>query len=304
MVDILFVIAPVFLLIFVGFEIKFHGLLDEGFWQGAERLTYFVLLPALLLGILSDADFGGLDVLPMTAALVSSVVAMAVLLMIARPRLAISGPGFTSLFQGATRQNTYIGLAVAGGVFGPAGQDAAALAVGTVVPVVNLMCVAALARHGSAADPSLTGTLQRIVKNPLILACVLGIALNMAGLSLPPVIDTLVSLLSRGALPLGLLAVGAGLGFAAGRTEWRNLALACALKLAIMPALAALACLVFGAEGAAAAVAVLFCALPAATSSYILARQLGGDAELMARIITLQVAVSFVSLPAVLLLLT
>ncbi len=166
------------------------------------------------------------------------------------------------------------------------------------------MCVAALARHGSAADPSLAGTLQRIVKNPLILACLLGIALNLAGLSLPPVIAPMVAVLGRGALPLGLLAVGAGLSFTAGPAEGRALVLACVLKLAVMPVIAALACLVFGASGVAASVAVLFCGLPAATSAYILARQLGGDAGLMARIITLQIAVSAVSLPVVLLLLT
>ena len=303
MLEILLAIAPVFLLILLGHGLKRAGLLGDGFWEGAERLTYFVLLPALLLRILAEARFANLDVLPMMGALVGSVFVVAGLLVVARPRLSIAGPGFTSLFQGATRQNTYIGLAVAGALFGAAGLSAAALAVGVVVPLVNLMCVAALARHGSAADPSLTGTLQRIVKNPLILACVLGIALNLTGLSLPPVVAPMVAVLGRGALPLGLLAVGAGLSFAAGPAEGRTLVLACVLKLAVMPALAALACLVFGAGGVAASVAVLFCGLPAATSAYILARQLGGDAGLMARIITLQVAVSAVSLPAVLLLL-
>ncbi len=304
MLEILLAIAPVFLLILLGHGLKRAGLLGDGFWEGAERLTYFVLLPALLLRILAEARFANLDVLPMMGALVGSVFVVAGLLVVARPRLSIAGPGFTSLFQGATRQNTYIGLAVAGALFGAAGLSAAALAVGVVVPLVNLMCVAALARHGSAADPSLTGTLQRIVKNPLILACVLGIALNLTGLSLPPVVAPMVAVLGRGALPLGLLAVGAGLSFAAGPAEGRTLVLACVLKLAVMPALAALACLVFGAGGVAASVAVLFCGLPAATSAYILARQLGGDAGLMARIITLQVAVSVVSLPVVLLLLT
>lgn len=308
MPEILPAVAPVFLLILLGHGLRRFGLLGEAFWDGAERLTYFVLLPALLLSTLAEASLGGLTVLPMAAAIVVTILAGAMLLILLRRVFALEGAAFTSLFQGSLRQNTYIGLALAAALFGPMGLGAAALAVALTVPLVNLLSVAALARHGSQADPSLPGTLKKILRNPLILACLLGIAVNQAGLGLPPVIDPLIAILGRGALPLGLLAVGAGLRLATGagdgRADGRDLALACGLKLALMPVLAALACWGFGASGVAASVAVLFNALPAATSSYILARQLGGDAPLMARIITLQTALSIGSLPLVLILLT
>jgi predicted permease len=302
--EILLAVAPVFLLILLGHGLRRFGLLGEAFWDGAERLTYFVLLPALLLSTLAEASLGGLTVLPMAAAIVVTILAGAALLILLRRVFTLEGAAFTSLFQGALRQNTYIGLALAAALFGPMGLGAAALAVALTVPLVNLLSVAALARHGSQAAPSLPGTLKRILRNPLILACLLGIAVNQAGLGLPPVIEPLIAILGRGALPLGLLAVGAGLRLGAGTGDGRELALACGLKLALMPLLAALACWGFGASGVAASVAVLFNGLPAATSSYILARQLGGDAPLMARIITLQTALSIGSLPLVLILLT
>lgn len=304
MAEVLLAVAPVFLLILLGCGLKATGFLGAAFWEGAERLTYFVLLPTLLFWTLARADLSGLTVPPMAAAVVVTILIMTLLLVAARRAFAFPGPVYTSLFQGSLRQNTYIGLGLASGLFGGPGLAAAALVVALTVPLVNLLSVVALARHGDKADPSLAGTLKRILRNPLILACLAGIALNLTGTSLPPVIEPLAAILGRGALPLGLLAVGAGLELAGAGGESRNLSLACLLKLAVMPALAALACWAFGAHGVAASVAILFSALPAATSSYILARQLGGDARLMARIITLQTALSAASLPLILIVLT
>ena len=67
-----------------------------------------------------------------------------------------------------------------------------------------------------------------------------------------------------------------------------------------MPAITFAACLAFGAVGMLGFIAVMFNGLPTATNSYILARQLGGDATLMAGLITLQTALSAITLPLVL----
>ncbi len=299
MIEVALAILPVFLLIFLGAALKLAGFLTTAFWEGAQRLTYFVLFPALLFVTLASADFGGLEVLPMAAALAAAVLVMAGALIAARPWLA-EGPGFTSLFQGATRFNTYIGLAVALGVLGTAGAAAAAVAIALLVPLGNLLSVAVLARHDAARRPGVARVLREVAANPLILACLLGLAVSGAGLGLPPVVEPVLSVLGRAALPLGLLTVGAGLDFSAARADGRLLASACVLKLVVMPALTALACWALGVGGLAAAVAVLFNGLPTAPSAYIMARQMGGDAKLMASIITAQVALSALTLPLIL----
>jgi predicted permease len=300
MSDVVLAILPVFLLIFLGTGLKAAGVLAPAFWEGAERLTYFLLLPALLVTTLAGVRFGTLAVLPMTAAITAAVLVMAVGLLAARPWLKAGGAAFTSLFQGAIRFNTYIGLAAATGVYGAAGLAAAAVALALLVPLGNLLSVVALARHARKSRPRALEILRQLVLNPLILACALGIALNLRGLALPPVVDPLLTVLGRCALPLGLLAVGAGLDFAAVRRGGRTLALACLLKLAVLPALTAVGCWVLGVTGVPAGVAVLFNALPTAPSAYILARQMGGEARLMASIITAQVALSVLTLPVVL----
>ena len=302
MLDVVLAILPVFALIFLGTGLKAAAFLPTAFWEGAERLTYFLLFPALLLTTLASAEFGDLEVLPMAAAIAAAVLAMAAGLLAARPWLAMGGATFTSLFQGSIRFNTYIGLAAASGALGAAGLAAAAVAVALLVPLGNLLSVAALAWHATDARPRPVEVLRQLALNPLILASALGIAINIGGLELPPVVEPLLTVLGRGALPLGLLAVGAGLDFAAAQLGGRPLALACLLKLAILPALTALGCWVFGAAGVAAAVAVLFNGLPTAPSAYILARQMGGEARLMASIITAQVALSALTLPILLIL--
>ncbi|MCG8359072.1 MAG: AEC family transporter [Kiloniellales bacterium] len=299
---ILTAVLPVFLLIFLGTAFRRTGFLGAAFWEAAERLTYFALLPALLVRTLADADFAGLAALAMAGAIMLAILVMATGLLLVRPLLSLDGPAFTSLFQGTQRTNTYIGLAVAAGLFGPPGLAAAAIAVAATVPLVNILSVAALARFAATTAPSVRGTVWAFVRNPLLLACLLGLLLNASGLGLPQLIEPLLTIMGRGALPLGLLAVGAGLNFATVRGSGRLLAASCGLKLLVMPGLTAFACWALGANGLTAAVAVMFNALPTATSTYILARQMGGDAPAMAAMITLQTAVALVALPVVLVL--
>ena len=103
---------------------------------------------------------------------------------------------------------------------------------------------------------------------------------------------------------MALLAVGAGLDFAAARRAGSALAIGLAAKLAFLPAATLALCWAFGVSGSAATVAVLFNALPASASAYVLARQMGGDAGLLAGILTVQTIAAFATMTVWLILLT
>jgi predicted permease len=300
MLQIILVILPVFLLIFIGQVCRRRAFPGDGFWAPAERLTYFLLFPALLVITLAEADFSHLTVLPAALGTAAAMLVMTGLALAVRPWLKIDGPGFTSFYQGVVRLNTYIGLSVAFGLWGEAGLAASAVVLGAIVPLVNVTSIFVLARYGTAAQPTVAGILRQIATNPLILACLVGGILNLTGIGPPPVIGDMLRILGRAALPLGLLAVGAALDMEAARRGRRVSSLASLLKLAGLPALAYGLCLAFGAEGVALSVGVLFAALPTATSAYILARQLGGDAGFMANLCTLQTLLALVTLPVVL----
>ena len=304
MAQSVFALAPIFLVILLGLALRRWDFPGEAFWPFAERLTYYVLFPALLVESLATADIGAFRAGPLALAIVSTILITTLVTMQLRRRLQIDGPAFTSIVQGAVRTNTYVGLALALALFGEAGLVVIALVIAMWVPTANLVSVTLLGRYAADRPVNILRVIGMVARNPLILACVAGIVLNLSGVGLPWVLEPIFELLGRGALPLGLLAVGAALDLHALGRQRRFIRLACVLKVIVMPALAYGACAVLGIEGLTRAVLVIQAALPSSPYSYVLARELGGDAALMSGIITMQTGLAFLSLPVVIAIVT
>lgn len=302
MLVILAAIAPNFLLILMGWLFRARRVLDDSFWMQTERLTYFVLFPALLATNLAEAHLDGLPVAAILGAhgLGIFILLGGAVLPLGRvwPRLRRDGPTFTSLFQGAVRPNTYVGFAAAAGMWGAQGLTITALASALVIPLVNLLCVVAMIRWGDGdGRRGLGPTLTAIVRNPLILACLVGVALNVTGIGLPPVIGPLLKILAQASLALGLLCVGAGLDLRAVGRAGPVVAVTLTLKLLALPLVVAALALLMGLSGVELRATVAYAALPVAANSYVLARQLGGNAQLAAAIITASTLAAAITLP-------
>ncbi|MCG8511640.1 MAG: AEC family transporter, partial [Rhodospirillales bacterium] len=265
-----------------------------------ERATYFIFFPALLINSTSNANLAGIDFLPIAASLLLPILLVTLLALAIRPVLAADGPSFTSIIQGNIRPNTYVGIAGAFALFGDHGLTLTALAIVCYIPTVNVIAVMGLLRYAPIAGKGIgwREVISAIGSNPLILAPLIGLALNGSGVGSPPLIGPLLEVLGRAALPVGLMAVGAGLDISALRPVGRFIVLTTATKLAVMPALTFGMCLALGLDAVATGVCVLYAALPCSASSYVLARQMGGNAELMAGIITATTLVAMVSIPA------
>lgn len=301
MTTVLLAVAPIFLLIMLGWALRRMDFPASGFWPMAEALTYYVLFPALLLDTCSRAAPGGAPVGRMALALVLAVCGLCVLLTAARRLVHPDGPAFTSVLQGAIRPNTYVGLAAASALLGREGLSLAAMALLTLIPLVNVLAVAALGAWGAGREGETRGGLARILRelarNPLILSCIAGYAVSIAGLTPPKALSETLRILGGSSLPLGLLAVGAGFQFSSVGRHLRGVAVSSAAKLLALPLLAFAACRLLGVDGPALAVAVIFTAIPVSASSFILARQMGGDHGLMAAIITAQTMAAALTMP-------
>jgi len=297
---IVIALIPVVLLMGLGYATKQRRFLADSFWPQAERLSYFLLLPALFVHGLATADLTGIPVWGMVAALTGSTLFASLILVVLSGVVAPNGPSFTSVFQGGVRFNNYVGITAAVGLIGAHAVPLAAVANAAVVPVVNVLCVIVFAHYGSA-KPTVRGILRGIALNPLIIGCAIGIVLQVTHIGLPAGIEGGVKALGQASLPLGLLCVGAALDWEAlGRgltpTVWAS-----ASKFVLMPFATAAICFWFGLNREAIIVAVLFQSLPTASSAYVMARQLGGDAELMAGIVAFQTIVAIIAVPAALL---
>jgi predicted permease len=301
--SILTSLLPVFLIIICGYGFKKSKFPGDDFWPGTERLVYYFLYPALLFSSSAGASWEFFSVASMVWAILGAMFVMSGLLLLLRPRLTRNDASFTSVFQGSLRFTSYIGFAAAFALFGEEGLYLAAVYITVMIPVVNILCVMVLVRYGGQKG-SWHWIFTTVIKNPLILACLAGMTFNLLGLQLPVMIENLTTILGRGSLPLGLLAVGASLQISSIKKAGNELVYACLLKLTLMPFLMWLSCTLFGVDNLSTAVAVLFAALPGSPLSYILAKQLGGDTRLMSSIIAMQTGISMVSLPIIISLVT
>jgi len=306
MATILAALIPVVLLIALGHQMRSRRWLDDGFWMPAERATLYIFFPALLVVSLAKAPLSGLPV-----AEIMAVEGLAVLLVLGlgaalagpltRPPVGLDGPGLTSLLQCATRPNTYVGLAAAAGLWGGDGVALIAICTAMVVPLVNLVFIPVMLRWGrSDCGRSMRwGTVvNSIVTNPLIIACTVGIGLNLTGLVLPAPVSAFLDILAGAALPLGLLAVGAGLSLRTLRRAGVPVVLSIAAKMVLMPLLVLAMGHSLGLEGLSLTACIAYAALPAAPVSYIFARQMGGDAPLVATMLSAQTLAAAVLMPA------
>ena len=291
---------PLFALIVGGYLLRRHDFPGEAFWPAAERLNYFILFPALLFSSLATAPLDNPALPRLALAVLLGLGGGWLALLLVRRLRGWPAARFGAFTQGILRFNTYLGLAAIGSLHGQPGLVLAALLLALMVPAVNVLSVWSLSADRAV---NLGGLLLPILKNPLILACLAGMAINLLGIGLPGGSDRLLGLLAAASLPLGLLCVGAALRPQELRGEKPALAWNCTLRLLAMPLLAYAVAKALHLPALESSVLVLFFALPTAPTAYVLTRQLGGDGHLMAGIITLQTLLAALSLPLVLILL-
>ena len=295
------ILTPLYLLIVLGFFLKRYKFPSIEFWPAIERMTYYVLFPTLIFVALLKAPvdltmLGQITIIILIPTVISGLFQWFGFL---SPNL--NGATFTSMFQGAVRNNTAISLVIASWLVPDSGLAIMAVIMLIMIPAVNFMSIFVLLKYGKIIDQT-NGKApvtfrSGVFKNPLIVACLLGLLLNMLEVSLPKSILNTAEFLGRSALPFALLAVGAGLTFRSILKQKLALSLSSITRLVLTPFLCWMLCLLLNVEADIAKIAIIFCAMPTAVSSYILARQMGGDSETMAQIITFQTTLAALTLP-------
>lgn len=298
MLGIAVAIAPVFLMILAGHALRRGGIPSIEFWNLNDRLVYWVLMPALFYRQISTADLGAEPLGPYATALCAGFFVATAFGWGAARGAGYGAEVASSVVQGAARFNTFVALAIAEALHGKPGLQLAVLAAALLVPVVNVTIVTLLTVMLSRDGGNLVrAALRDLARNPLILSIAAGLVANLAGLGGLPVIAETAGLLGAAALPIMLLCVGANLRVRGMQASLGPVALASAGKLAVFPAAMLAALLIFPPGALAAEVALIFGALPTGVAAYTLARAMGGDAPLMAAIITVQTGLAFLTIP-------
>jgi predicted permease len=303
--EILTIVLPVFAVIALGALLKRIGLIDATFLQQTNRLVYYVCLPLLLFYEIGRADFlasfNGRLVL-------GSILAVTVTFLVSYFYTALRNypPAARGVFsQGAFRGNiAYVGLAIVFNALGETGLTRAGILMGFLVPFLNLYAIVALLwPHRNNSDQGIPFLVRQIAFNPLILASFAGIAWSFFAIPTPLLLERSLKISTGMALPLALLAIGAGFSLERLRGDLFTAFLAAGAKLVWLPLLAAGILLGLGVTGTDLEIGVLIAGTPAATANYIMAGQLKGDAELAGTIVMLTTLLSAVTYTIALLIL-
>ena len=290
--DIFCSTLPIFLITVLGSIIKNKWLTSEEFWRGIEKLSYFILFPAMILNYVSTADLSITSIIKLVVALIISTMFVSLGLVIYQRKYNIDKVQFTSIFQGSIRYSNYIFFGVSAPLLGPNGLAVVAVISSYMIIFTNILSVMIFAYY--IPNTSVTNNIKTnfilmvklVVRNPLIIASLVGFVFNYLHFELHLSLKKALDSLSNAALAIGMLNVGAGLNFTIRQELLLNVMFASFVKLVVLPLVSVIVLKLMSIDGINRSVGILYSCLPSASTAYMMSRQLGGDPDSMASIIT------------------
>lgn len=292
-------ILPIFLLMAAGYLLTATRVVPRENWPAIEGLVFRVLIPVVLIDALVGVDLNLSRIGPFALCILATTGVMTVILLAVRVMMSrdhLENRRFTSIFQAATRWNAFIAFVASDQIVGPDGRAVIAIAVALLIPTINVLNITILAAFGPETRTT-AQVLRTIARNPLVLGCAIGLTINMSGITPPAPLLNALEILGDGALGIGLLAVGGGIALsrlaAVTPAVWAAIMLRAVISPAIFLALASFTDL----SPTELFLGALVMSVPAATNGYIVAKQMGGDADLYADILTWHTALAIFALP-------
>ena len=292
-------IAATLAIVAIGYFLKRQDFLPNPIWQSLSPLCYWVLFPGLLFDVMTTMELSAAVLGPFSLTIACGSVIIVCFAIAGGKAAGMDGPAHSSLVQGALRHNGFLVLSILQGAFGIVAMQLAAVAIAILVPISNIVSViAVLMMTGKGRDRCMKRAIfAEILRNPLLVSLALGLGVNLLDIPVPSFIAGAAAMLGDGALPLLLLSIGASLRFSAIRGNALPLGLAIAAKTFVFPMALLGIGLLLELDALSLAVLAAIGAAPTANSSYTLAVELGGDARLMAEIISTQTVVAALSMP-------
>ena len=289
-------LLPVIIIVTLGRLLAWRNIITAEGWRGIERISYYLLFPALIIREIARAP---LETAPwgLAITLISAQLILGAIGLLASPSRGRPAKG--SIIQSNVRWTAFVALSISGALFGGEGLALVAISAAAMIPIANILSVGALTKYADVELNRRPNVMRDLATNPLIIACLIGITLNLMNLAPTGIVDTTFGLLGQSVIALGLLTAGAGVDFQALRRAGSRTFTWSFIRLLGLP-LAALALgLILGLPRLHILIAVICTATPTATNCYILAKQLGGDAPLSANLIAVQTALSALTMPLV-----
>jgi predicted permease len=298
MAEILKTIVPIFVIIFLGWGLRQIHFMQEGFLKPANRLVYYVAIPAMIFREIAEAELVQHFSLVLVVATLAPLIIVALTGLILVRGIKLERYRVGSFLQCTFHGNLgYIGLAVSFYFLGDEGFTRASILAGFLILLQNFLSVVALSRFNKEPNQTIStlSIIRRVLLNPIIISAMAGMTISLTGLDLPVILDRSLKILSGMALPLALLVIGTSISFAQMRQQLRVTTLISILKLLLLPALGLAFFRLLDLGSIEYLPALILLASPSATVSYVMATEMAGDADMATAAISVTTLVSAVT---------
>ena len=295
-------ISPVILVIFIGLGIKKTILKDEQVWSAIDQLNFKVLIPCLIISTLLNSSIPNKNTqyLDLAAISILSLFIICILLwLFYKTRFSnnTNPAEFSSMFQTATRWNVTIAIILVEQLFSQDQFFYIAVLMLCLMPIINLLNISVLTYLLASHKNSILSFIILLIKNPILMACLLGLLALLTGFNPPKLLKTSIAEIGQASIGITLLSLGAGINLTNNFLKLKELLIPSFLKLICMPALVFFFGKYFHLEDDLLIIIVIALAAPTAMNGYSVAKAMGGDAPLYANIAALQTLMSFLTIP-------
>jgi len=290
------VVFPIFIKLVIGFTLKKTGILSESASKDMNNIVFRLFIPVMLFSNIYKADFNasfsGLYILFG----LGSLLVFFLFYMLVVPHIEKDNRKRGVLVQAICRSNFVLfGLPVSISIYGEQSAGIASILVGFVVPLINTLSVIAL-EYFRESKPNIPKILKSIATNPIIIGGLCGFLCKILGVELPSVINGTVSELARIATPLALIILGGSVTFSSVGTNRKQLVFGVLNRLLVIPAVGLAAAVLLGFRNVQLVVLMSMFASPAAVSSFTMAQQMDGDADLAGQLVVFTTVFSIISI--------
>jgi hypothetical protein len=284
-------IIPIFLIIIFGYILQQRGLITAQFIQEANRFVFLFSLPVLIFTGIMKSDIKDIGLTNILSVIIPTLVILCLAFLLALA-LGLKKGTLGSFVQTTFHGNiTYIGLAVLYFMLGDEGLKKGSILIGFLILVNNTLAIAVLSwtsqKHGN-----IWKSLASIAKTPLIIATFVGIVFLYLGIPVPTLLMKSMGILANIALPMALIIIGASMSLSTIKSSFKLSGIISVMKLMVLPFISYLFCYFYAIPPREALPGIILLATPTATTSFILANELGGDTELASGTITLSTLLS------------
>ncbi|WP_293731522.1 AEC family transporter [uncultured Actinobacillus sp.] len=280
------VTLPIIILLCFGKLLGKYRILDETFSEKSMKLIFHLTLPLLLffniyngkIEYSNQFDLIFVAVVGTTILFITGEIVAAKFIAEKRERCTF----VQAVFRG---NNAILGLALCINAYGDVAYVPASIYSAIVVILFNVYGVITITRSLSGDKVNITRLLLNILKNPLIIAIILGLMMNYFAIALPKSIQVTGQYLANITLPLALLCIGASIQLQSLGSFSRAVTWGVIARLIVAPLFMVMLAKLMGMSDMELAIVFLMTTTPLATAAYAMVRAMGGNATTVANII-------------------